>query len=104
MHKVKVLPPLKPPSYATDFEVGFLAFDSFERSALLSLFYSGKMPGGLLGELCGSPLVASEPLTLSDERTEKLFGAYGMLWWLERNEPDSNKMEEESSTGLMKRC
>ena len=78
--------------------------DSFERSALLSLFYSWKMSGRLLGELYGSLSVASEPLTLNEERTQKLFGAYRMMWWVEKNESDSNKMEEKTSTGLMNRC
>lgn len=73
-----------------------LRHDLFERSALLSLFNSWKMSGRLPGELYGSPSVASEPLALNEERTEKLFGAYRMMWWVEKNELDSNKMEEKT--------
>lgn len=59
-----------------------LRADSFGRSTLLSLFYSWKMLGGLFRELCGSPSVASEPLTLNDEISAKykIFLKNRVMW------------------------
>lgn len=62
------------------------------------------MSGRLFGELHGSPSLASEPLTLNEDRTEKLSGAYRVMWWVEKSESGSNEMEEKTSTGLFNTC